>query len=320
MRSLSAAEPSRDHPALARRELLVGVEAEDGRVPARADRGAVGVHGAERLAGVLDDRQAEALERREVGRVAEDVDRQQRRRALGDRRGRGLRVDVQRHRVDVREDGPRALEQADVGAGDERERRRHDLAAVLHAGGAQRQVKPGRAARDCARVGDAEPLGEGRSNSGTRGPSESWPDRRTSATAALLGVAEDRPRQRDLVGGRRARRRSRARARAQPLGLRGRGRPAAPRLLGVLQRVDERLPRGGDHVLGDADRAPHVLAVGGVDQHARGRRRVPCVSSRIRTLKLTSSMSARCGWISLIAARSAASSALTGPLPSAVRT
>ena len=54
----------RDHPALAGGQLLVGVEAEDRRVAAAADRGAVGVHGAERLAGVLDDRQAEALERR----------------------------------------------------------------------------------------------------------------------------------------------------------------------------------------------------------------------------------------------------------------
>ena len=76
----------RDHPALARRQLLVGVEAEHRRVAARADRRAVGVTRAERLAGVLDDRQAararRALERRHVGRVAEDVHRQQRARAL----------------------------------------------------------------------------------------------------------------------------------------------------------------------------------------------------------------------------------------------
>ena len=83
---LRAGSPSVDHPALARRELLVGVEAEDRGVAAGADRRAVGVDGAERLAGVLDDRQPEALERRQVGRVAEDVDRQQRGRAVGDRR------------------------------------------------------------------------------------------------------------------------------------------------------------------------------------------------------------------------------------------
>ena len=47
--------------------------------------------------------------------------------------------------------------------------------------------------------------------------------------------------------------------------------PRRARLLGVGQRVDERLPRGGDDVLVDADRAPDVVAVGGVDEHARGR-------------------------------------------------
>ena len=59
-----------------------------------------------------------------------------------------------------------------------------------------------------------------------------------------------------------------------PSGARLVGRRAArpaPRLLGVLQRVHERLPRRGDDVLVDADRAPHVLAVGGVDEHARDR-------------------------------------------------
>ena len=88
MRSLHRAVAERDHPALAGRQLLVGVEAEHRRVAAAADRRAVGVDGAERLAGVLDDRQPEALERRQVGRVAEDVDRQQRGRALGDRGAR----------------------------------------------------------------------------------------------------------------------------------------------------------------------------------------------------------------------------------------
>ena len=67
-----------DHAALARGELLVGVEAEHGRVPARAHGRPVGVDRAERLAGVLHDRQAVALERRDVGRVAEDVDGQER--------------------------------------------------------------------------------------------------------------------------------------------------------------------------------------------------------------------------------------------------
>ena len=37
-----------------------------------------------------------------------------------------------------------------------------------------------------------------------------------------------------------------------------------------LERVDQRVPAGLDHVLVDADRAPRVGAVGGVEQHARG--------------------------------------------------
>lgn len=45
---------------------------------------------------------------------------------------------------------------------------------------------------------------------------------------------------------------------------------------------------------------------------------VPWCSSRIRTLKLVSSTSAISGCCSVIAARRARSSALTGPLPSAV--
>ena len=57
IRCLDLGVCERDHPPLAGRELLVGVEAEHGRVPAPADSGAVGVHGPERLAGVLDDRQ-----------------------------------------------------------------------------------------------------------------------------------------------------------------------------------------------------------------------------------------------------------------------
>ena len=68
----------RDHPALPGRDLLVRVEAEYRRMPATADRHAVGIDRAERLARVLDDRQPEPLERTEVGWVTEDVHRQQR--------------------------------------------------------------------------------------------------------------------------------------------------------------------------------------------------------------------------------------------------
>ena len=77
----------RHHPALAGRQLLVRVEPERGRMTAPADRDPVAVPRPERLTGVLDDRQTvprgDRLERRQVGRVAEDVHRQQRPRALG---------------------------------------------------------------------------------------------------------------------------------------------------------------------------------------------------------------------------------------------
>src|SRR6201993_3051455 len=56
----------------------------------------------------------------------------------------------------------------------------------------------------------------------------------------------------------------------EPLRARGRVRRGlALRLHSEPERVEERVPRGGDEVLGDADRAPHVVPVGGVDEHAR---------------------------------------------------
>src|SRR3954451_3936051 len=65
---------------------------------------------------------------------------------------------------------------------------------------------------------------------------------------------------------------------------------------------------------------PHESRPSEVSSSTRVTASVPFDSSRIRTLKLTSSMSFRCGWISPIAERSARSRAWTGPLPSAVRT
>ena len=90
-----------DHPPLPRRHLLVGVEGEGGEVAAGADRAALGVDRAERLAGVLEDAEAvrggERLELRHRRRVAEDVDRQEarrcaRRRAAAAAAGSRLRV------------------------------------------------------------------------------------------------------------------------------------------------------------------------------------------------------------------------------------
>jgi hypothetical protein len=118
------------------------------------------VHRAERLAGVLDDRQAVALQGRRVGRVAEDVHRQQCARAVGDRRRGRRRVEVQRDRVDVHEHRARPLVEHGVRRGDEGERRRHDLLALPHTDRAQRQVQAGRARGHGAGVRHAQPGGE----------------------------------------------------------------------------------------------------------------------------------------------------------------
>ena len=138
------------------------------------------------------------------------------------------------------------------------------------------------------------------SKSPSSGPSESRPERSTRSDRVLLGLAEDGLRERDLV-------------------LRGALTPAARPA--CRARASRRaLPGGRDDVLGDADRAPHLASPSEASSSTRVTAPVPLFSSRMRTLKLTSSMSARCGWTSPIAARSARSSALTGPLPSAICT
>src|SRR3954469_9483533 len=65
--------------------------------------------------------------------------------------------------------------------------------------------------------------------------------------------------------------------------------------------------------------APQVSVPSEASRRTRVMAPVPFVSSMMRALKLTSSMSRRCGKRSPIALRSALSSAFTGPLPSAVR-
>src|ERR1035437_4285107 len=92
-----------------------------------------------------------------------------------------------------------------------------------------------------------------RSNSPTRGPSESCPERSTSSTACSSAVP--------MTG--------RASGITSVASESARGSPA--RQHAVLERVDERVPGGRDQVLRDADRAPHLVTVGGVDEHARDR-------------------------------------------------
>ena len=200
MRSLMAAIGDRDHPALARRQLLVGVEAEGGRMAAGADPHPVAVHGAQRLAGVLDDRQAHALEGGQVGRVAEDVHRQQRGGAVGDGGRRRVGIEVQGARVDVGEDRPRPLEEHGVGARDEREGRGDDLVAVRDADGPQAQVQPGRPARHRARVLGADPGREGLLEGGHPRPERQLPRAQDLDDRGLLLRPEHGLGERDDLG------------------------------------------------------------------------------------------------------------------------
>ena len=153
-----------DHAALSRRELLVRIEGEGREVAAGAELHAVGIHGAGRLAGVLEHAEALRLGQRaqlgQRGRVAEDVDRQDAGGALPHRVGRGRGIEVQRHRVDVDEPRRHALVEQAVGRSDERERRGDDLVALAPAELPHAQVKRRGAGRNGHRIVDPKPLGE----------------------------------------------------------------------------------------------------------------------------------------------------------------
>src|SRR6266540_2061051 len=152
-----------DHPALAGRHLLVRVEAEGGGRAVRADRPPL-VLGPERLGGVLDQSQTVALADRaqivDLAGPAEYVHRDDRLGSLGDRSLDRLPSHAQRHRIDIREDRRRTLEDEAVRRGDERERRCDHLVAGPDAGDVAEQMESGGAARDCGCVRHADSLGE----------------------------------------------------------------------------------------------------------------------------------------------------------------
>ena len=161
--------------------------------------------------------------------------------------------------------GRGALVDDHVGAGDERERGRDHLVAVADADGAQREVQPGRPARDGAGVAGADARARTPLELGQQRPERQPAGAQHLEHALLLGLAEHRARERDRLV---------AHGRVTRHELRRRGpsaRRVRPNPHPVLERVDERLPRGLDDVLRDADRAPHLVAVGGVEQHPRDR-------------------------------------------------
>ena len=139
--------PGRDRPALAGRHLLVRVEGPDRRMAVRAERPPF-VARPQSLARVLDERQAVLVADRaqlvELAWVAEDVDRDDRLRALGDRRLDGRRIEVERVRIDVGEDRRRAFVDRAVRRSDERVRRRDHLVARPDAGEPHAEMQAGR--------------------------------------------------------------------------------------------------------------------------------------------------------------------------------
>ena len=144
----------REHAALARGEILVGVEAEARDVADGADLAAVGEPGLRRVRSILHETQpvpgARDLERGQIAGVPCVVHGHDGARARRDGRGDGRRVDAQRLGVDVAEDGPRAGADDDVGGSGPGQRRRDHLVAfpLADAERTQRQVHRGRAGGD----------------------------------------------------------------------------------------------------------------------------------------------------------------------------
>ena len=255
-----------EHAALPRRHLLVRVEGEGGGIAARAGAHAVGADRAERLR--RRPRRCRGRARRRVasmrlhvGREAEDVHRQQARGALGPHGGldrlRDRRSSVAGSTSQKTGSAPSKSRQLD--GRDEAERRRQDLVARPPPCSRTARCRAAVPLETATAVGARRAAPRSRaSKRGSIGPSESIPERSTSRTSSSS---------RSPSTGRASGIRSCAHA---DCGSRLRRRT---RLERVLERVDERLPGRLDDVLGDAERAPVSVAVGGVEEHAGHRRR-----------------------------------------------
>ena len=205
-----------DDPAFGRCHLLVGVEREDRRVPERAIRPSV-VVATDRLAGVLDDGQpvtvGDVNQRRQLGRVAEDVDDLD---GLGARRDRGLdrgRVHIERLGIDLDEHRRRAGEQNRVGRRHKRERWHDDLVPRTQAQRVETRVQAGGAAGAGHGVGDSRAFGPVMLEPGQHRTQRQLPRPQHLLYELHLTVADDRLGKRDDVE-RGVRHAVRARARA----------------------------------------------------------------------------------------------------------
>ena len=233
------------HPALGGGELLVGVEAVDGRVAERAELAPV-VRAVDRLAGVLHPGQAVALgdlhQRGHLGRVAEDVDDQDRLGAGRDGRLDRRRVHVERERVDLGEHRRGAGEQDRVGGRDERERRGDDLVARPEAERVQAEVQAGGAARHGHGVLHADAIAPRLLEPRHHRAQRQLPRPEHLVHELPLAVADDRLGEGDAL--------------RAPRSPRGRGPVARDAADAVLEAVDQRPPGRLDDVLAHADRAP----------------------------------------------------------------
>jgi hypothetical protein len=152
-----------DHAALAGGDVLDRMEAEDGRVAARADLDAP-VDGAQRVRRVLDDPEAvphrQRPQRGHVGRLAGEVHRDQRARGGRDPARDVGGVDAQRLGVDVGEDRARTAQLDDVGRRRPGEGRHDDLVARPQPERGHGQVQARGRGVHGDRLAHAEPLAE----------------------------------------------------------------------------------------------------------------------------------------------------------------
>src|SRR6478672_9057994 len=148
--------------ALSRGHLLVRVEGEDRDVAGGPDLLPVAIDGSEGLRGVLEDPNTRTAgdfpERRKVGRVAEDVDREDPGRLVGHGGFDRFGVDVKRHRVDVAEHRRRTLIEDRIGGRDEAQRARDDLVTLPPSHRSNPEVKGGSPARYGHGVAATQPL------------------------------------------------------------------------------------------------------------------------------------------------------------------
>ena len=185
-----------DHAALAGGDQLAGVERPGREQRAGPDRAAV-VGGSGGAGGVLDHGDAPRSQRRARASTSAGtppwwttMTALVRGGAAPPRPSPAVRLPVARSTSAKTGSAPHVADR--VGGGDERERRDDDLVARPDARARQRQVQAGGARRHGDAVRGADPAANAASNSATRGPWATQPERTASAAACGLLLAEHR--------------------------------------------------------------------------------------------------------------------------------